>query len=675
MEEKKSEERELMKKAADTVRCLSMDAVQKADSGHPGMPMGCADIAVVLWLKFMHYNPSDPIWPNRDRFVLSAGHGSMLIYSMLHLAGYDLPMGQIMQFRQWDSITPGHPEYGHTPGVETTTGPLGQGFANGVGMALAEQHLAKVFNHPDYPIVNHTVFGIVSDGDLMEGIASEAASLAGHLGLGRLVYIYDDNRITIEGETELAFTGEDVKKRFDAYGWHTVQIDGHDYDQIENALSEAVSLESRPSLIIARTHIALGSPNKQDTAASHGSPLGEEEVKAAREKLGFSDVEPFTAPAPVYRLFEERARHLKTVYDGWSEIFERYSGKFSAKAEEWKKYHAKPSRESLDMINIKFDKDKPVATRAASGKVLQNLASLVPQLIGGSSDLGPSNKTVLNDYNSISRHSFGGRNIHFGVREHAMAGIMNGMALHGGVIPYGGTFLVFSDYMRPSIRLAALMRLHLIYVLTHDSIFLGEDGPTHQPIEHVMSLRLIPGLTVIRPADATETEEAWKTALTRNGPVALILSRQKLPVIDRDVYPAQRGLSRGAYILAGSEEKPDILILATGSEVSTSLGARDILSEKGIKARIISFPSWELFEEQPDEYKNSILPEDMTVRLAVEAGRSIGWERYVGDRDCIHGIDRFGASAPASVLAEKYGMTPQSVAEHAERILERTEKA
>jgi len=670
MQNETNSDSELMKKAADTIRCLSMDAIQKAGSGHPGMPMGTADMALTLWLKHLKFNPSDPLWPDRDRFVLSAGHGSMLLYSLLHISGYDLPMSQIMQFRQWESITPGHPEFGHTPGVETTTGPLGQGFANGVGMALAERHLAGVFNEQGFPLVDHFTYGIVSDGDLMEGISSEAASFAGHLGLGKLIFLYDCNRITIEGATSLTFETEDVKKRFDAYGWHTLDVDGHDMDQVNEALEKARNETGRPTLILARTHIAKGSPNLHDTAKSHGAPLGEEEVALSKKNLGCPG-DPFHVPEEVYQLFRERTETLKDLEAKWNSMFEEYRKKFPDRAEKWNQYHMAPSPEILEKCDVTFEGEKPVATRAASGKVMQSLAKIVPNLVGGSADLAPSNKTYLNDFKDIGRHSFTGRNIRFGIREHAMGGILNGMALHGGVIPFGGTFLVFSDYMRASIRLASLMGLRVVYVFTHDSIFVGEDGPTHQPIEHIMSLRLIPGLTVIRPSDATETLEAWKTALSINGPTALILTRQGIPIFDRETLAPASGLSRGAYVLEGGEEETDGLLIASGSEVDLAMRARKLLLEKGVRFRVISFPSWEIFEKQPDEYRKSVFPDQIPTRLAIEMGRGLGWEKYVGEKGEIHSMDRFGASAPGNVLAEKFGFSPGAVMDHALEISSR----
>jgi len=669
MQETNKPEPDLMRLAANAVRCLAMDAIEKANSGHPGMPLGCADMAVVLWLKFLKHNPQDPAWADRDRFILSPGHGSMLLYSLLHLSGYDRETSQIQQFRQWDSLTPGHPEFRHTPGVETTTGPLGQGFANGVGMALTERHLAAVFNEPQLPLVDHFTYAIVSDGDLMEGVAAEAASFAGHHGLGKLIYLYDSNRITIEGSTDLTFSRENVRKRFDSYDWHTLEIDGHDMKAVEEAIIESQKETDRPSLIVAHTHIALGSPNKQDSAASHGSPLGAEEVRLTKQNLGFPSDKAFYIPREVYDLFSQRRDQLKQEYAKWQNMMDEFVKSRKDKAELWARFHTMPDAATLDGVQVVFDPAKPLATRAASGNALQTLAPAVPQIVGGSADLAPSNNTFLKQFGAIRAGDFSGRNIHFGIREHAMGAIMNGMAIHGGVIPFGGTFLVFADYMRPSIRLAAMMKLPVVYVFTHDSFYVGEDGPTHQPIEHITSLRLIPGLTVIRPADPTETVEAWRVALRRQGPVALILTRQNLPVIDRSQYPAEKNLARGAYVMAGAEETTDCVILAGGSEVSISLKAREMLLKKGIKARVVSFPSWELFEEQPESWKNSVIPPDAPLVVAIEAGRAMGWEKYTGKTGAIISIEHFGASAPGDVLAEKFGMTAENIVEKVEQLL------
>ena len=651
----------------NTIRTLAMDSVQKANSGHPGMPMGMADAAYVLWTQFLKHNPANPAWPDRDRFVLSAGHGSMLLYSLLHLTGYDLPLEQLQQFRQWDSMTPGHPEYGDTPGVETTTGPLGQGFANGVGMALAERLLASQFNRPGFTLVDHYTYAIVSDGDLMEGISHEAASLAGHLGLGKVIYLYDDNHITIEGDTALAFS-EDVHRRFEAYGWHVQAVDGHDRAAVTDAIRQAQAETEQPSIILCRTHIAYGSPNKQDTAGAHGSPLGPDEVRLTKEALGWPPEAQFLIPGEALAHFRQALEQGARAQQAWDELFVRYEEEHPALVAEWKRRLAGelPAgwEESLPTFT---PEDGPIATRAAGGKIMAALAPALPELVGGSADLHPSTKTYLSAYPAVENGKFGARNLHFGVREHTMGGILNGMALHGGFRPYGSTFLVFSDYMRPSIRLAALMEQPVIYVFTHDSIFVGEDGPTHQPVEHIASLRSIPGLTVLRPADANETVAAWHTLLEhRAGPVALLLSRQKLPVL---AEVDAGGVARGGYVLADAED-PQVILIGSGSEVETILGAQELLAEEGIAARVVSMPSWELFEAQPQEYRESVLPPGVTARVAVEAGVPLGWERYVGSQGAIVALDRFGASAPYKVLAEKFGFTPDTVVARAKTLLE-----
>ena len=651
----------------NTIRTLAMDSVQKANSGHPGMPMGMADAAYVLWTQFLKHNPANPAWPDRDRFVLSAGHGSMLLYSLLHLTGYDLPLEQLQQFRQWDSMTPGHPEYGDTPGVETTTGPLGQGFANGVGMALAERLLASQFNRPGFTLVDHYTYAIVSDGDLMEGISHEAASLAGHLGLGKVIYLYDDNHITIEGDTALAFS-EDVHRRFEAYGWHVQAVDGHDRAAVTDAIRQAQAETEQPSIILCRTHIAYGSPNKQDTAGAHGSPLGPDEVRLTKEALGWPPEAQFLIPDEALAHFRQALEQGARAQQAWDELFVRYEEEHPALAAEWKRRLAGelPAgwEESLPTFT---PEDGPIATRAAGGKIMAALAPALPELVGGSADLHPSTKTYLSAYPAVENGKYGARNLHFGVREHTMGGILNGMALHGGFRPYGSTFLVFSDYMRPSIRLAALMEQPVIYVFTHDSIFVGEDGPTHQPVEHIASLRSIPGLTVLRPADANETVAAWHTLLEhRAGPVALLLSRQKLPVL---AEVDAGGVARGGYVLADAED-PQVILIGSGSEVETILGTQKLLAEEGIAARVVSMPSWELFEAQPQEYRESVLPPEVTARVAVEAGVPLGWERYVGPQGAIVALDRFGASAPYKVLAEEFGFTPETVVARAKTLLE-----
>ena len=659
----------------NTIRTLAIDGVQKANSGHPGLPMGMADAAYVLWTQFLKHSPLNPDWPDRDRFVLSGGHGSMLLYSLLHLTGYDLPLEELMNFRQWDSRTPGHPEYGLAPGVETTTGPLGQGFANGVGMALAERFLAEVFNRPGYPVVDHYVYAIATDGDLMEGISHEAASLAGHLGLGKLIYLYDDNHISIDGPTELTFT-ENRCARFEAYGWHVQQADGHDRQAVAQAVQAARAETKRPSLIACRTHIGYGSPNKQDTAEAHGAPLGPEEVRLTKEKLGWPPDAQFLIPDLALAHFRQAVSQGQACETEWRALFDRYAAEYPDLAELWRQVWSRELplgwQEKLPSFSAT---DKPVATRSASGKVLNAIAPVLPTLVGGSADLTPSNNTELKAYPWVQTGNFGGRNIHFGVREHAMGGILNGMALHGGVIPYGGTFLVFSDYMRPTIRLAAMMELPVIYVFTHDSVGLGEDGQTHQPIEHIASLRAIPNLVVIRPADANETVEAWRFALEHHGgPVALLLSRQTLPILDRSVVAPAEGLRRGAYVLADTDDKPDVILIATGSEVQVALDGRQQLAAQGVKARVVSMPSLELFEREPLEYQQEVLPPDVAARLTVEAAVPLGWERFLGPHGEVIGLNRFGASAPYKVLFQQFGFTAENVARCALAVLDKTRR-
>lgn len=666
---------ELEQLCVNTIRTLSMDAVQKAKSGHPGLPMGAADMAFVLWTQFLKHNPINPNWPGRDRFVLSGGHGSMLLYSLLHLTGYDLPMQELKNFRQWSSLTPGHPEYGLTPGVETTTGPLGQGFANGVGMAIAERFLAETFNRPGYPLVDHYVYAIVTDGDLMEGLSHEAASLAGHLGLGKIVYLYDDNHISIDGPTELTFT-EDRCARFEAYGWHVQQVDGHDREAVAQAIRAAQAETDRPSLIACRTHIAYGSPHKQDTAEAHGAPLGEDEVRATKKNLGWPEDAQFHIPDEALAHFRQAVPQGEKQEAEWQELLDRYAAEYPDLVGLWKQVWSGQLPSGWEELLPSFrPEDGPLATRSASGKVLNALASSLPTLIGGSADLTPSNNTELKSYAWLQTGEFGGRNIHFGVREHAMGSIMNGMALYGGVIPYGGTFLIFSDYMRPSLRLAAMMELPVIYVFTHDSVGLGEDGPTHQPIEHLPSLRAIPNLVVLRPADAAETVEAWRVALERHdGPVALLLTRQKLPILDRSSVAPAESLSRGAYVLADSDGTPDVILIASGSEVEVALDARQILAEQGVKARVVSMPSWELFDGQPPEYRDEVLPPGVSARLAVEAAVPLGWERYVGLQGDVVALNRFGASAPYKMIFEQLGFTGENVALRALAVLDRTRR-
>jgi transketolase len=661
----------LRRLAADTVRTLAMDAVQKANSGHPGMPMGMADAAVVLWTRFLKHNPADPQWPDRDRFVLSAGHGSMLLYSLLHLTGYDLPLSQLQAFRQWGSHTPGHPEYGLTPGVETTTGPLGQGISNAVGMAIAERWLAKRFNQPGFEIVNHYTYVIASDGDLMEGISHESCALAGHLGLGKLIVLYDDNGISIDGPARLAFS-EDVPGRFTAYGWHTQRVDGHDPTAVEAALVAARAETKRPSLIACKTHIGFGSPNRQDSHKAHGEPLGAAEVRLTKEKLGWPLDEPFRVPAEAREFLQEAAAIGAAQQRKWVELCADYRKAYPDLAATFDGALRGDLPEGWDSTLPACCGTKPLATRAASGAVLDAIAPRAPALLGGSADLTPSNNTLPKGEHALSRDDFSGRYLHFGVREHGMGGILNGLALHGGVRPYAGTFLIFSDYMRPGIRLAALMELPVVFVFTHDSIGLGEDGPTHQPIEQISSLRLIPNLAVIRPADATETVEAWRVALTRrHAPTALILTRQTLPVIDRTCHAPAEGVSRGAYILRDGDH-PEVILIGTGSEVQLAVAAQEILTAQRISARVVSMPSWELFDQQPEEYREAVLPSRLRARVAVEAGATLAWGRYVGLDGAIVGLDRFGASAPYQVLYEEFGITAAAVAEAARRVLGKT---
>ncbi|MBW2574632.1 MAG: transketolase [Deltaproteobacteria bacterium] len=646
----------------NTIRTLSMDAVQKANSGHPGAPMGLATAAYVLWTRVMKHNPENPGWLDRDRFVLSCGHASMLLYSLLHLSGYGgVTLDEIKNFRQWGSKTPGHPEFGHTSGVETTTGPLGQGFANAVGMAMAERHLAARFNREGYKIVDHFTYMMCGDGDMMEGISSEAASLAGHLGLARLICIYDDNKISIEGNTDITFT-EDVALRFKAYNWHILKIDnGNDMDAIFNALQEAKAETERPSLIVLRTHIAFGSPNKQDTADAHGAPLGEEEIRLTKKVLGVPEEPSFFIPEQALNRFRKCIDAGNEAEAGWQETYQGYIKEYPDLAKQWVDAMSGFLTAEWDGDIPEFSiADGPIATRAASGMVLNAIADKVPTLIGGSADLAPSNKTYMNASHEFQKDVYDGRNIRFGVREHAMGGIMSGMFLHNGLRPYGGTFLVFADYMRPAIRVASLMKLPIIYVFTHDSIAVGEDGPTHQPVEQLASLRAIPGLTVIRPGDASETAQAWRYAVKNTrGPVALILSRQKLPVLNRDTI--ENSLTDGAYILEDCESKPDIILIGTGSEVHIALEAQKRLALENIAARVVSMPSWELFEQTPQEYKDHVLLPDVTLRLAVEAGSPMGWERYVGNSGAIIGIKGFGASAPGGTVMEQFGFTSENI--------------
>ncbi|HSV97812.1 MAG TPA: transketolase [Spirochaetota bacterium] len=645
-----------MQLVATTIRTLAMDGVQKAKSGHPGMPMGCAEIAAVLWLKALKHSPSDPAWPNRDRFVLSAGHGSMLLYSMLHLSGYDLSIDDLKSFRQWGSRTPGHPEFGHTPGVETTTGPLGQGVANAVGMALAQELLRAEFNGVN-PVIDHFIYALAGDGDLMEGVAYEAASLAGHWGLGRLIVIYDSNEITIEGSTNLAFS-EDVAARFTACGWHVQTADGHDCDEIEAALAAARRDTARPSLVIAKTRIAKGSPGREGSEESHGAPLGEDEVKKAKANLGCDPDGTFCVNERVYEIFARRRGEIEVEYDTWKSMFGKTVT--GALKKRWEIFFSAVDADALRGALPVFEAGKNIATRSAGGKVLEALFGELPNLAGGSADLAPSNKSFVKGFGETGRGAIG-RNIHFGIREHAMGAIQNGIAYYGGFIPYSATFFVFMDYMRPPVRLAALAGLRSIYIFTHDSFFVGEDGPTHQPVEQLAAARAIPRLSVIRPADAEETREAWLAALSGDSrPTAILLTRQDIPVLERGTGGAL-GLHRGAYVLWDPKRALDILFLASGSEVHIALEAAKELESAGIGARVVSFPSWDLFEKQPESYRRGVLPASVSRRVVVEAGISMGWERYAGDGALYVTLEHFGASAPAGVLAGRFGFTKDTI--------------
>lgn len=654
---------------ANTLRFLAADAVQQANSGHPGMPMGAADYAAILWHEFLRFDPEHPDWPDRDRFVLSAGHGSMLLYGLLHIYGFDLPMEELQRFRQLGSRTPGHPEYGHTPGVETTTGPLGQGFANGVGMALAGKMAAERFNTDGAAPVSYRVFGIVGDGDLMEGISSEAASLAGHLKLGNLIYLYDDNQITIEGSTTLAWS-EDVAARFSSCGWHVQTIDGHDYAQIRGALLTACYEGNRPSLIICRTTIAKGSPTKEGSESTHGSPLGAEEIAATRRNLGW-DLPPFQIPERVLELCRDRIVRQQQGYRAWKRVLAKMKKEFPAKGALWDQMTRREIPAILGEELLAAVKNADGATRVLSGKALNRAARLIPSLIGGSADLAPSNNSWIEGESGILPNSYGGRNIHYGVREHAMAAVMNGLALSGFFIPFGATFLSFADYCRPSIRLSALMKLPVTYIFTHDSIFLGEDGPTHQPIEQLASLRLIPGLRVIRPADGIETAIAWELALERkDGPTALILTRQKVSPLSRGEEFTPADVKRGGYVVRRGGETPDVVFIASGSEVGLAVAAADELAESGIAARVVSIPCLELFLSQPGTYRKRVIP-GKGARVVIEAGRSMPWWQLAGPSAIYITIETFGLSAPEKDLARHFGFTPSQVAERVRRHLGR----
>jgi transketolase len=664
----------LAMRAINTIRFLSVDAVQKAKSGHPGTPMGLAPLSYLLWTKYLRYNPANADWAGRDRFVLSCGHASMLLYSLLHLTGYDVTLDDLREFRQWGSKTPGHPEAGHTPGVEVTTGPLGQGLGNAIGMAMASRLLAQRFNRPGHEIVSHRIVALCSDGDLMEGVASEAASLAGFQRLGNLTVFYDDNRITIEGSTDLAFR-EDVGGRFRAYGWNVLNVaDGNtDLAGLAAAIEVAFAERERPTLVIVRTTIGFGSPNKQDTAEAHGAPLGEAEVALAKERLGWQTSPGFLVPEDVLAHFREALLRGERAEREWRLKFAAYAAAFPDLALEWERRMWGDLPEGWAGGIPAFSPDGgAVATRSASNKILNGIAAKVPELAGGSADLAPSTDTIMKDAGDfLPDASPGGRNFHFGVREHGMGTILNGMARHGGVIPYGATFFIFTDYMRPSIRLAALMGCRVVYVLTHDSVGLGEDGPTHQPIEHLASLRAMPNLYVFRPADANETAAAWRVALERTqGPTAIVLTRQKIPVLPPSSVHRDDGVDRGAYILSDAEGgRPDVLLLASGSEVHVALAAKKLLSAEGVAARVVSMPCWERFEEQPGGYREAVLPPAVAARVSVEAGSTFGWERYVGDRGASVGIDRFGASAPGERIFRELGITPEAVSDRAKSVL------
>lgn len=666
-----AEHRDIDELSIATIRALAVDAVQKANSGHPGMPLGAAPMAHVLWTRHLRFDSANPDWPNRDRFVLSAGHGSTLLYALLHLSGFGLGIEELEEFRQWGSRTPGHPEYGHTPGVETTTGPLGAGFATGVGMAIAEAFLAQTFNRPGYDLADHYTYAIVGDGDLMEGVSSEAASLAGHLGLGKLIYLYDDNQISIEGCTELAFT-EDVGKRFEAYGWQVLSVaDGNDLAAIDAAILQAKAETSKPTLIKVRTIIGFGSPSKAGTAECHGAPLGVEEAKLTKEALGWPGDLFFAVPERVRELYTSTAANGAFRREQWQQLLASYSEDFVEDAAMWNELMAGDLPEGWDAQLPVFAAGEKVATRAASGKALNAMAATLPTLLGGSADLAPSNNTYLSGLGDFQDGNFGGHNIRYGVREHGMGGILNGLALHGGVIPYGGTFFVFCDYMRPAIRLAALSGIRVVYVFTHDSIGLGEDGPTHQPVEHLASLRAMPNLHVIRPSDANETVVAWRVALERkDGPTALILSRQNLPVLDRTLLAEADALRRGGYVVSDPPSgDAEVIIIGTGSEVEIALKAAELLAEQKVAARVVALPCWEIFEQQDEDYRRSVLPKGIKARVAVEAGSSFGWQRYIGDCGAMVGIDHFGASAPADVLYKQFGLTAEEVAKTALRLV------
>ena len=667
-------DRALAELSINTLRTLAMDAVQKANSGHPGLPMGAAPMAHVLWARHLRFDPRDHAWPDRDRFVLSAGHGSMLLYALLHLYGGTLSIEDLAAFRQWGSRTPGHPEHFITPGVEATTGPLGQGTANAVGMAIAERWMANRFNRPGHTIVDHRTFALVSDGDLMEGVSAEAASLAGHLRLGKLVYLYDANDVTLDGPTSLSFTGEDVLARYAAYGWHVQRVEdgNHDLEAIDRALAAALADTARPSLILVRTTIGFGSPNKAGTSDAHGSPLGVDEVALAKRTLGWTADRPFHVPAEVRAHADEIGRAGNARRRDWDRALEAYAAAHPDLAAEWRRVLAGQLPDGWDADLPAFKAGEKVATRVAAGKAQAAIAKKVPELLGGDADLSGSTRTLIDGGGSFDGQSGAGRNIHFGVREHAMGSICNGLDYHGGIRPFAATFFCFSDYMRPAVRIASLNRQPIIYVWTHDSIGLGEDGPTHQPVEHLMALRAMPDLYVVRPGDAVEAVEAWRLAMERrDGPTALVLSRQNLPVWDRSKVAAASELRRGAYVLRDAGGEPEVILIATGSEVSVAMAAQDQLAASGVRARLVSMPCWEAFAEQPAEYRAQVLPPAVRARVSVEAGVTFGWSTWIGDLGEAVGVDRYGASAPAEVLMKEYGITPDAVVAAARRSLER----
>ena len=672
-EEKQFSNMGIVELSIHTIRTLSMDAVQKANSGHPGTPMALAPLAYELWINHLRCNPRNPNWFDRDRFVLSCGHASMLLYAVLHLTGYELALDEIVRFRQWGSKTPGHPEYGLTPGVETTTGPLGQGFMNAVGMAMAEAHLASVFNRQDHMIVDHHTYVFMSDGDIMEGASHEAASLAGHLGLGKLICVYDDNRITIDGETSLSYS-DDVVKRFEGYNWHVQDLgdSAEDLSSISGALNLAKAETERPSLIVVRSHIGYGSPRYQDTARAHGAPLGDEEIEATKRNYGWPEGETFLVPDKVSAHMGEAVSRGVALEEDWNRRFEKYQSENPELAAKFQEALEGKPPSGWESGIPRFDADGgALATRAASGKVLNEIASAIPWLVGGSADLAASNNSLLKESGNFARGDYANRNIHWGIREHAMGAACSGMALHGGVRPYAATFFTFTDYARPAIRLAALMELPVIYLMTHDSIGLGEDGPTHQPIEHLASLRAMPGLTIIRPCDANETAAAWRVAIERSeGPTMLVLTRQGLPVVERSEENEADALARGAYVISPERgNSPQAILIATGSEVELAMEAKNALAADGIDARVVSMPSWELFREQPRSYRDSVLPAQVKARVAIEAGATMGWREWVGDHGVIIGLDHFGASAPYKEIYAHFGLTSENIVEQTKGIL------